>query len=468
MYRFFCIIICALCLVSTSLVFAQRDPEVDKPKPKVKAPTKPRRIVGPVKAQNRGDGVLFVLTDPPVAQVLIKSGNATIRQGRSKDGEFRAELPPGLYEVEVTSQQYKPFVTKASVQPVGTKPVQADLVPTTGSILIGLSSIDTDVKLLIDGRKPTTVEKRGENQIEIENLPVGTHTLSISHPTIVAWERKVEVGGGATTTVTPKFSLAIVNLTIKSEPGADVSVDETYYGRVAENGELRIFNKLGPGEHSIQVSKDKFETGRLTRRFSVGNETLEMRLKRKVFSEGFADQFLGGASEWDLPKSWQVTKGKMRVRAATAGAAVGFVRDKEYADFKASFDFSFVNGKGAAWIIRARDKQNYYLFHLVGPTGAGRNMFHSFIVQDGQIKQLKPPEFLALNLSGQNASFLISIEATGSSIKHFIEISNDPQSTGRRPLSVLTDSTFSSGTMGFTSRDGEEFIVQFVSIEPTK
>jgi hypothetical protein len=95
-------------------------------------------------------------------------------------------------------------------------------------------------------------------------------------------------------------------------------------------------------------------------------------------------------------------------------------------------------------------------------------MFHSFIVQDGQIKQLKPPEFLALNLSGQNASFLISIEATGSSIKHFIEISNDPQSTGRRPLSVLTDSTFSSGTMGFTSKDGEEFIVQFVSIEPTK
>lgn len=464
MTRFFCIIICIFCLVSTSLVFAQRDPEVDKPKPKAKT-VKPRRIVGPEKAQNRANGVLFVLTDPPIAQVLIKAGNATVKQGRSQDGEFRAELPPGMYDVEVTSQLYQPFVTKASVQQVGTRPVQADLVPTTGSIFIGLGSLDTDINLLIDGRKPTTIEKRGENQIEIENLPVGAHTLSITHPTIVAWERKVEVEGGAMTNVTPRFRPAIVNLIIKSEAGADVFVDENYVGRVAENGELRIFNKLGPGERSIRVTKDQFETARLTRRFSVGEETLQLSLKRKVFSEGFSDSFLGEALEWDFPKTWQVTKGNMRVRAA--GTAVGLLRDKEYANFKASFDILFANGKGAAWIIRARDKQNYYLFQLVGPNGVGRNMFRSFIVQDGKIKQLKPQEFIALDLGGQNASFHISVEANGSSIKHFIEISNAPQATPR-PLSVLTDSTFSSGTVGFTSKDGEEFIVQFVSIEPTK
>jgi hypothetical protein len=467
MYRLFCIIICTVCFVCTSLVFAQRPPEVDTPKAKPKV-VKPRRIVGPVKAQNRANGVLFVLTDPPIAQVLIKSGGATVRQGRSEDGEFRAELPPGLYDVEVTSQRYQPFTAKASVRQVGTRPVQADLVPTVGSIFIGLGSLDTDVNLLIDGKKPVGVEKRGENQLEIDNLSVGTHTLRITHPSIVPWESPVEVGGGATTNVTPRFKPAVVNLIIKSEPGADVSVNESYSGRVAENGELRIFNKLGPGEHTIRVVKDKFETARLTKRFGVGEETLDMRLKRKVFSESFADQVVGGAADWDLPKTWQVTKGKLRVRGAGASATVGLLREKEYADFKAGFDLSFANGKGAAWVLRARDKQNYYLFQLMGPASAEPGKFYSYIVEDGKIKQLRPPEFVPLKLNAQGASFLISVEAKGSSINHFIELSNDPQVTGRRPLSVLKDSTFSSGTLGFTSKDGEEFIVQFVNIEPTQ
>lgn len=470
MYRVLSILICIVCLAATPLVSAQRDyPEVEKPKPKVRTPPKPRRPQGSLAAQNRANGVLFVLTDPPVAQVLIKSQGALVKQGRSEDGEFRAELPPGLYDVEVSSQYHQPFTAKATVRQVGTRPVQADLLPTVGSILIGLGSVEGDVAILVDGRKPAKVVKGGENQLEIENLPVGTHTLRISHPTIADWERRVEVGGGATTTVTPKFTPAIANLIVRSEPGAEVFVDDSYTGKIGDNGELKILNKLGPGDHTIRVTKDQYETAQVKRRLAVGEATLDLPLTRKVFSEAFADQFLGVPTQWDLPKTWQVTKGKMRVRPTTAAAAgLGLIRDKEYANFKASFDISFVNGKGAAWVVRARDKQNYYLFHLVGPSGNGRNTFHSFLVQDGQLKQLKAPEFLALDLSAANASFLISIEATGASIQHFIEISSDPQAGGKRPLSVLRDSTFSSGTLGFTSKDGEEFLVYFINVEPTK
>src|SRR5687768_17257081 len=134
MYRIFCILICTLCIAGAPLVSAQRDyPEVEKPKPKAKV-VKPRPPRGAQTAQNRGNGVLFVLTEPPVAEVTIKARGATVKQGRSEDGEFRAELPPGLYDVEVKSQRYQPFAAKASVRPVGTKPVEADLVPTVGSI----------------------------------------------------------------------------------------------------------------------------------------------------------------------------------------------------------------------------------------------------------------------------------------------------------------------------------------------
>lgn len=467
MFRLICLAIFLTFLPAAASSSPQRDyPEVEKPKPKPKAP-KPARPRGPRVAQNRANGVLFVLTDPPKASVLIKSGSVTVKQGVSGEGQFRAELPPGLYRVEVTSAGYKPFTTSASVKQVGTEPVQADLVPTTGSILIGLGSLDTDANILIDGKKPEKAVKVSENQIEIPGLEVGQHSVRVSHASIVDWEKKVEVEGGATTTVTPKFAASIVNLVIKSEPGAEVFVDNNYEGRIADNGELRITN-IKPGERAIRVVKDKFEPVTLTRRFAPGGESLNLTMKRVVFSEPFADSFLGGSALWELPKSWQVTTGKMLVKSATPGLSIGLVKGNDYADFTMEFDVSFSNGKGAVWIVRARDSQNFYLFQLIGPKGAGRNTFHSFAYQNGQLRQLKPPEFLALDLSRPGDSFHITVELRGSSIKHFIEVSSAPQAAGRQPLSVLSDNTFSHGAVGFGVKDNEEFLVYFVNITPDR
>jgi hypothetical protein len=467
MIRLICLAIFLTLLPAAASPRPQRDyPEVERPKPKPKAP-KPVRPRGPRVAENRANGVLFVLTDPPKASVLIKSGSVTVKKGVSGEGQFRAELPPGLYRVEVTSAGYKPFTASASVKQVGTEPVQADLTPTTGSILIGLGSLDTDVTILVDGKEPVKAVKVSENQVEIQGVETGQHSVRISHASIVDWEKKVEVEGGATTTVTPRFVASIVNLIIKSEPGAEVFVDNNYEGRVAENGELRITN-IKPGERSIRVVKDKFEPVTLTRRFAPGGESLNLAMKRVVFSEPFADSFLGGSALWDLPKSWQVTTGKMLVRSTTPGLSIGMVKGNDYADFTMEFDVSFSNGKGAVWIVRARDSQNFYLFQLIGPKGTGRNTFHSFVYQGGQLRQLKPPEFLALDLSRPGDSFHITVELRGPSIKHFIEVSSAPNAAGRQPLSVLSDNTFSHGAVGFGVKDNEEFLVYFVNITPAR
>ncbi len=453
------------------LAFAQREyPEVEKPKQKQKVrPTKPRRPQGSQVAQNRGNGVLFVFTEPAPASVVIKARGAVVKQGQSEQesGEFRTELPPGLYDVVVSSDNFRPFTVKAAVRAVGTRPINAELVPTAGSILIGLGSVNPDVKITLDGKAVTQSVKRGENQIEIENIPAGAYQMRIGHRSIVDWERSVEVGGGATTTVTPRFVPAIVNLTIRSEPGAEVFVGDTYQGRVNEAGELKILGKLGPGEHFIRAVKDQYETGHVTKSFAAGDATVELKLKRKVFSEPFGDSFLGGAALWDIPRTWQVATGRMIIRSPAKALSVGLIRDKEYANFKAEFDVKFTNGRGAAWVVRAKDKQNYYLFQLTGPKSEGRNRFHSYAVENGQLRQLKPPEFLALDLSGSDDSFHITIEANGGSIKHFIEISSAPQAA-RQPLSVLSDNTFSYGSLGFASKDGEEFTVLFVNITPAK
>jgi hypothetical protein len=104
----------------------------------------------------------------------------------------------------------------------------------------------------------------------------------------------------------------------------------------------------------------------------------------------------------------------------------------------------------------------------MGPKGAARNTFHSYISQNGQLRLLRPPEFLALDLSRPDDSFHIIIEAKGDQIKHSIEVSSAPKAGGARPLSVINDSTIPQGTVGFGTKDNEEYVVFYVNVTPLK
>ena len=94
-------------------------------------------------------------------------------------------------------------------------------------------------------------------------------------------------------------------------------------------------------------------------------------------------------------------------------------------------------------------------------------MFKTFVYENGQVKPLKLfriPE----NLSLPGDKFHIIIEARGPEIKHSIQVKSNPKATQPQPFSLMTDSTFSNGKIGFGTVDGEAFIVQFVSIVPAK
>ncbi|MCI0491077.1 MAG: hypothetical protein L0229_31185 [Blastocatellia bacterium] len=465
--------ILALLALSVTLLFsssghAQREfEEVGKPKPKPK-PTTRVQPKGPQRAQVRTNGVLFVLTNPPAAEVVVKnSRGVAIKQGKSNgEGEFRAELAPGLYDVEISAENYSPEIRKKiSVKPPQPQILQAGLLPTTGSILLAMGSVDANANILINSKKPVSIVKRGENLLEIEALPAGTYTLRISHPTIAAWENKVEVLNGASTPVSPKFKPAFVNLTVISEPGAEIYVDDNYQGSTAENGEILISNKLMPGRLVIKAVKDKFETATETRTFAAGDDRVELALKRIEFSPEFADSFRGGAASWAAPKAWEIKPGRMII----SGPDMGLVRDVLYADFKMEFDISFINGKGAVWIVRARDKQNYYMFQLTGPKGSPPTIFKSYISENGRLRELKAADYVALNLGIKNDTFHITVEAKGNTIKHFIEVTSDPRNTGPQPISELRNAdAISHGTVGFGTKDGEEFLVYFVNINPMK
>lgn len=453
--------------VLCSFGYAQREIENKEfkivPKPKV---TLPPRAPRPARPKIRTYGVLLILTDPPTASVTVKnSGGKVVARENSKEGELQVELPPGKYDVEVTAERYYPYPRGKGIPVSATRPqtVQAYLKATTGSMIIG--PVDDDATVLIDGKKLgdlniKVIVKKEEKQIELDDMPEGYHTLSISSPRIADWKRdRVLVEGGATSYITPSFDPAVVNIIVRSEPGAEIYLDGMMAGKTSPTGELRIPEKK-PGQHTIRAEKDRFEPAQKTDTFGIGNAFVEVKLSRIKSSPEFSDYFQAGTSFWDAPKTWEVKSGKLLVKDSSE---VG-LRSGVYDDFRMTFDISFSNEKGAVWIVRAPDKRNYYLFQLGGPKGANPKLFQSYVYQNGQPKLLGSDRVVE-DLSRSNDSYMITIEAKGPTIKHFIKLKSNP-AAGSELFSTLTDSTFSYGAIGFGAIAGEEFIVYFVTVLP--
>jgi hypothetical protein len=185
------------------------------------------------------------------------------------------------------------------------------------------------------------------------------------------------------------------------------------------------------------------------------------RLKRRLGQvTEFSDSFLNGTVYWSAPKTWLAGKENLRV----IGPGIGLIKDRIFGDFKASFDLQLLNSKGAVWIVRAKDERNYYHFQLLGPKGSPPNVIVSSLCKDGK---LTPLMTLSVNqdLSLADDWYQIIVEARGGTILHQIQVSSRP---GREPqkLAYLEDHTFSYGSLGFGTKDGEEFRAARVTIVP--
>jgi serine/threonine-protein kinase len=182
----------------------------------------------------------------------------------------------------------------------------------------------------------------------------------------------------------------------------------------------------------------------------------------RTFSPPYTDHFLSLNPFWSAPQNWRLEKGKLLVR----GPGIGLLRGKHYKDFTVNFDIRFVNRKGAIWIVPARDQNNYYLFQLSGPDGPQPNSFSSFRCINGKTAPAYPPVSVAADLGKPGDSFRITIEVTGGQIKHSMEIALDPKPTPR--IIALNPFPTLGGTIGFGTRNDEQFLVSGLMIEPAK
>jgi hypothetical protein len=188
---------------------------------------------------------------------------------------------------------------------------------------------------------------------------------------------------------------------------------------------------------------------------------LEARIGNAV---EFSDAYRDGLKYWSTPASWRVEKEGPRLRVA--GPGLGFLRDRIYGDFQASFDIELLNRKGAVWVLRAQDPQNYYLFQLSGPAGASANTITTFICKDGKLRQELTVN-VSHDLGRPDDSIHLSVEAKGRIIRHTIQVFSQPD-VGPQNLTYLDDGTFLYGGIGFGTKDGEEFRVWPIHVMPLK
>jgi len=427
---------------------------------RVQPPAPPPAATGDAPPVKASKGVLVVLTNT-AANVVVKPRDAAVRtvQGQSVDNKFRTELPPGVYDIEVSAAKYSPKKV-SGITLNKDEAVAVELTSLVGAIQIG--GVEPNASVFIDNQKPVSLSIKGDKVIEITDLAAGPHKLKVIQPNQSEWTKDLEVEGGRTRFVAAEFKVALVGLVVKTEPEAEIYIDENYGGRANEQGEIRISN-LAPGMHRIRAKKNEYEPAEKAQTFSAGPAELRLALNRTVFSPEFVDTFDEGPKFWNAPKTWQASAGKLKVQ----GAGIGLIKDTSYKDFRMEFDLTFGNGKGAVWVLRGQDETTFYLFHLTGPGSSSPNRFHTYLYQNGQAKLLKTfqvPE----NLGVPGDKFHIIIEATGPQIKHFLQVKSNPKATQPQPFSLMTDSTFSNGRIGFGTKDGEEFVVQFVSIIPAK
>lgn len=420
----------------------------DTPKP---PPTTPRT------------GELTVITDPPSADVIVRKGRTIIKKGpSSKDGKFTIKVPGGAYDITVSKAGYSTWnQDEVIVKLAREETVRAELKPLTGSIMIG--PLEDDAKILIDGKSPENIKKT-RDRAEIAGVSEGEHTVRVEDPDYLPFEEKVKVEGGASRMVLVTKQAAVVKFIIRSQPGATVLINGNNVGQVQPDGTLKVAAAYPAGQYTIRAELDKFEPGIESGNYKPGEVTVEVRLTKFKSSPELGEFFRDGKSFWDAPAQWSAAPGKLTV----TGSGVGLVKGYSYDDFTMTFDVVFANGKGAAWIIRARDKQNFYLFQITGSGATGPKTFRSFMYKNGQLSQLSPAVAIVEDLGRPGDSFVIKVEARGNSIRHFITVNNNPRADDPQPLGFITDNdnTFSHGAIGFTSKDGEEFIVQFVNVKP--
>jgi serine/threonine protein kinase len=188
----------------------------------------------------------------------------------------------------------------------------------------------------------------------------------------------------------------------------------------------------------------------------------------------FADKFDNKQAWTEPPEGWSIDPGHGLLiveKQPLPGLATGV----NLADFQLSFHLKLLNAGGAAWVLRARNAKNYYLFYLSGPEGMYKGSFLTYVVRDNKFE----PTVFVQNISIASKTALkaddeydIVVKVTTDDAKgghtNFDTVMTSSETGEVIPLGTFTDQkdTFKSGSIGFRTVSQEKFAVGALFAEP--
>lgn len=421
-------------------------------------------------AQAATNGVLVVLTDPPGAAVAIDGAPA----GKSDAaGEFQKELRAGrAYVVKVSAgPEFTPVTETIRLAAKQTEIFRAPLTNVNAGKfgLLKIGPMLEGAKIYVDDAKApwanVTID-REEGLMLVDGLPPGKRKVRVDHPDYVIVEKNLAaVRGGEEYYWVFKPEFATVPMKVSTDPGTSIYIDGDFQGDSTENGILEV-KDVRIGTHEVKLVKDGYVEYKETRAFDFGKPVdVAHRLVPLPTSAEFSDDFDVNLMKWAQPAGWKLATGRLAVvNCVTLGSAKGIT----YRDFVMAFHLKLEDGRGAAWAVRAKDPNNYYLFYLSGPKGLFPNRFSTYVVKDGKLDPTNPvqsvPVITNLTVGGQ---YQIEIRGTKDVIEHTVT----PTETGRpEPLGVFQDpdKTFLYGGIGFRSVGPEQFSIDELYVQPVK
>jgi len=425
---------------------------------------------------NEGALVLFAVAEAKVLLTPVRNNREgkplPYSLGHDDNTLNLASVTPGSYKLSITHPDYQPFTTTTTIERGKPTAVTPALVSKYGELVVG--GAPPGARLLLDGQEPdpAAVKIDEQGRIVISRMPVGDHTLKISKAGYDDWSSRLEVKPGETIPVKATLAPATVTLAVKSKPNAKVYLNDEERGVVQPDGMAAISN-LQPGTYKLRLLLEGFETVERSLDLTLNNRKPVEAVELVPIAESgeATENFETGIKKWaPTPTGWKLEKGGIRV----SGEQVVLFKDAAekrpfnvYRDFTLDLDVRFSNAKGAAWIIRAKDLKNYYLFELAtSKSESGRKVFNFYICRDGKL-ELKDSRRVVEEIEKPNDSLHITVEARGDQFSHKIMVGSVPKPEPQ-PLGTFTDDTFSYGGIGFQAINGIEMLIQNLVIIPEK
>jgi hypothetical protein len=423
--------------------------------------TNPRPII-----VRPNEGFLALVTTP---KAEVRLNGIRGKYSANTDGVLKLRnIRPGDYRLEITLDGFETVVKTISVSRGEQTVLNEPLVSRYGTLELGLGdAAAADVTVSLDDKAALQSQLKVERgKIIVSRVPTGPRSIGLSKPGHDSCTLSLDIKPGENfLAVTMKR--ATITLTVKTQPQAEVYVDNLMRGSAGNDGVLPIPD-LAAGAHTLKVKLAGYQT--VERPLSLTLERREVtevvKLDSILETAPFDEKFTEEIRKWTtLPPEWKLVTGNPQ-GLRVAGDAVALVKNtsipnlpfNHYGDFLLLLNVKFINGKGASWIVRAQDEKNYYLFELATSQANKQGKAWKFYrCREGKAPELIDTDPVLADIDKSDTPFRISLEARGN--QYTLKILN----LGDRGLGpTFTDDAFRYGGIGLRAINGlEMFITEF-------